>query len=258
MRTLLFIAFLYSFNAHAFTLNNGSKLVFDKDDVTVNVARGCTNIGITDEELFALIGPAIDNYWNTSPSSRLKLKKGSLVNVSSDFHDDNICKTGTNCTPNPDLAVSSGILVTCNDNISNFTNTGILGITVPNNISGTTIVGSLVMINDQTGTGFESKTRDEKIAVIAHEIGHAFGLGHSPVQDSLMYYATVTQRRSLGRDDIDGITYLYPKQQPVSCGTVDFNPENKKGPNFWSGLFIGFSIIALAEIARKKKAKNYT
>lgn len=249
---LLFILLL-SFNAHAFTLNNTAKLVFSEDEVMVNVASGCTNIGITDAELLELVGRAVDNFWNKSPTSRLKLRKGSVVNVDARYHSDSICTASTNCDPNPVLAVSSDILVTCNANATNFPSSSILGITIPNNIAGSRIVGSLVMINDKADTQFDTKSEDAKVAILAHEIGHAFGLGHSPVQDSLMYYATVSQRKALGRDDIDGISYLYPKQQPISgCGTVDMS-GGKSGPNWWSGLFLGFSMIGLVEIMRKRK-----
>lgn len=249
----LLLLFVVS-NAEAFTMNNSAKLVFAQDEVTVNVAGGfCANIGISDEEFLNIVGNAVNNFWNKAPTSRLKLRKGKVVNVSSDFYNDTICVTSTNCTPNPDLAVSSGILISCNDNPGNFSSTAILGVTIPNNISGSTILGSLIMINDQASNQFEKKTAAQKSAIIAHELGHAFGLGHSPVEDSLMYYATMTNRVALGRDDIDGISYLYPKKQPISsCGTVDFNGGDK--PNWWGGLFLGFSIIALAEIFRKKKA----
>ena len=249
--TLLFILLL-SFSSHAFTLNNTAKLVFNEDEVKVNVASGCTNIGTTDAELLELVGKAVDTFWNTSPTSRLKLRKGSVVNMDAKFHSDSICTASTNCDPNPDLAVDSDILISCNVNTSNFPSSSILGITIPNNISGSRIVGALILINDKSDTQFDSKSDDAKVAILAHEIGHAFGLGHSPVVDSLMYYATVSQRRALGRDDIDGISYLYPKQQPVSCGTVDFSGGKNGGSDWWSGLFIGFSMIGLAEIFRKK------
>jgi hypothetical protein len=128
------------------------------------------------------------------------------------------------------------------------------------------------MINDLASNQLKYKSRDEKISIIAHEIGHAFGLGHSPVKDSLMYYATVDMRKSLGADDIDGISYLYPKQQPISCGTVDFNdndssasapasrghtshPGNKNNPNTWLGLLIGFMLIALLNQLRYLKLR---
>lgn len=249
---LIFTLLMASVSSQAFTMNNSVKLVFAQNEVTVNVANGlCQNIGINEAELLSIVSDAVDRFWNTVPTSRLKLRKGSLPTVAGTFRTANICQTGTNCEPNPALAVSSGILVTCNVNAVNFTGSSVLAVTIPNNISGQTINGSLVMVNDQVSTQFKEKSRDEKVAIIAHELGHAFGLGHSPVTDSLMYYATRENRTSLGRDDMDGISYLYPKQQPKvgGCGTITFD---KNRPDYWSGLFIGFLIIALAELSRKK------
>ena len=244
---------LISLNANAFTMNNSAKLVFDHDEVIVNVANNCQNIGIDGNEMLSIVSDAVNNFWNTAATSRLKLRAGSVQTVAAAFRTDSICVASTNCTPNPTLSVASDILVSCNASATNFTSSSILGVTIPNNISGSTIVGALVLINDTASTQFGTKTRPEKVAIIAHELGHTFGLGHSPVNDSLMYYATVTQRTTIGRDDIDGISYLYPKQQPVKgCGTIDMDGDKN---NFWPGLFIGFSIIALAELFRKK-SKN--
>jgi len=253
---LLFI-FLFAFDSQAFTFNNSVKLVFAQDEVTVNVANGCTNIGIDSHEMLSIVSDAVNDFWNKAATSRLKLRAGSVVNVSSNFQTDNICVPSTSCTPNPDLAVSSGVLITCNSNITNFPSSAILGVTIPNNISGNTILGSLIMINDRATTQFATKSRAEKVAIIAHEIGHTFGLGHSPVPDSLMYFATVESRKSLGRDDIDGISYLYPKKQPGgTCGTI--SDISKKRPDFMSGLFIGLSLVFAFEVMRRKKTKLYT
>jgi hypothetical protein len=63
-------------------------------------------------------------------------------------------------------------------------------------------------------------------AVIAHEIGHAFGLGHSEYKHNLMYYSVGGKTQKwLGIDDIDGATYLYPHDAEMagllgSCGTI--------------------------------------
>lgn len=259
MKRILALALALVFtNSEAFTLNNSAKLTFGKDEVLVNIAGGfCTNIGITDTEFLSLASEAVDRFWNTAPTARLKLRKGSVVNVSNDFYNDPICVASTNCTPNPTLAVSSDILISCNANATNFPSGGILGVTIPNNLSGTKIIGSLVLINDTVATQFAGKTRDQKIAILAHELGHTFGLGHSPVTDSLMYFATVQSRLRLGQDDIDGITYLYPKKQPFnSCGTISTDLGNKNKPNWWSGLFIGFSIIAAIEMINGKRRKK--
>jgi len=258
--SFVFFVFLIQLPAQAFTLNNSAKLTFNKDEVKVNIAAGlCANVGISDEEFLSIVDDAVESFWNKTPTSRLKLKKGSAVSVSGNYRTENVCVGGTNCDPNPNLKVSSDILIACNDNTTNFPNSAILGLSLPNNIDGKTIVGSIVLINDRSDTRFDTKTRPEKVAIIAHELGHAFGLGHSPVADSLMYYATINDRENLGADDMDGITYLYPKQQPGGgCGTIDLNSSQNSGPNYWTGLFLGFSIIGLAEIARKRKKLSMT
>lgn len=236
---------LLSFSAQAFTLNNSATLVFNKDEVKVNIANiACNNIGIDVHELKVLAAEAVDQYWNRSPTSRLKLRSGNVINVSSGYGTDLICNAATDCEPNLALAVSSDVLITCNSNAGNFSSPSVLAVTVPNNISGKYIVGALIMINDLASNQFVNKSRAEKISIIAHELGHTFGLGHSPVTDSLMYYSTVNHRSLLGSDDIDGISYLYPKQQPVSCGTIGPNTT----PASLIGPLLGFLIIALAYI----------
>lgn len=207
----------------AFTLNNNVNLAFNTNPVKINIANGfCTNIGIDEAELLSIASDAVSNYWNRAPTASLKMRSGSLQNVSSNFNTGLICNSGTNCDPNPALAVTSDILISCNQNSSNFSSNMVLAVTVPNNISGSTILGALIILNDTaTSNQFSLKSRDEKVAIIAHEIGHAIGLGHSPVRDSLMYYQTVPNRRSLGQDDLSGLTYLYPKSQPISCGSIE-------------------------------------
>jgi hypothetical protein len=259
MKILIVLVSLFSFlEAHAFTMNNSARLTFAQDEVKVNVAAGlCNNIGINDEELLSIVESAVNEFWNQTPTSRLKLRKGSAITVDAAFRTANICSGTSNCNPNPTLAVSNDILISCNVNTTIFSSSSILAVTLPNNISGATIVGSLVLVNDRADNRFAGKSRAEKVAIIAHELGHAFGLGHSPVEYSLMYFATMEHTLNLGRDDMDGMSYLYPKQQPIKgCGTIDLNGGDR--PNWWSGLFIGFSIIGLSEIVRKRKSKICT
>jgi hypothetical protein len=181
------------------------------------------------------------------------MRGGKVTSVIAAYKTASICTASTSCDPNPVIAVASNILITCNnESVNNFPSNSILAVTLPNNISGKYITGSLIMINDRAGNQFAGKSRDEKISIIAHELGHAFGLGHSPVKDSLMYYSTISMRKSLGQDDIDGITYLYPKQQPFTCGTVD----DKNSPKPWLGLLLGIGLIGFFDLTIKRHTKT--
>ena len=60
-----------------------------------------------------------------------------------------------------------------------------------------------------------------------------------------MYYESIPSRRSLGWDDIDGLTYLYPTEQPFgsSCGTIT-EDINSQGPGpFLGAIALGFLLI---------------
>lgn len=243
---LFMLAMFFLPKSYAFTLNNNLSIVFDHNEVKVHIAKGtCTsaNIGVSEDELMGIVEQAVDQYWNRAPTSRLKLRAGSIKTYSQDFTNGAMCTTSTSseCTPNTALAVPSDVVIACNTLRDNFSSPNVLAVTLPNNISGTTIVGSLVLLNAIDST-LKNKTWEDKVSIVAHELGHTFGLGHSPVKDSLMYYSTIEFRDSLGSDDIDGISYLYPKQQPISCGSVDIDTKNQKP---WNGLLLGLSLVLL-------------
>jgi hypothetical protein len=231
MKTLIFLSLIiFHTSLMAFTLNNNVGLVFPMDEVKVNVAdQTCDNLGIDTNELLSIAKDAVDEYWNKTPTSRFKMRQGSIITADARYKTGVICLPDDNsCTAAGAPPVTSDILIACNNNSTNFpASSGVLAISVPNNISGDKIVGSVVLLNDTASTYLKNKSRTEKVSVIAHELGHAFGLGHSPVKDSLMYYSTIDLRTNLGADDMDGITYLYPKNQSVSCGSVDMNSKNK-------------------------------
>lgn len=224
---------------------------FDKSEVNINVANfPCEESSLDPEEILDLAVRAVDQFWNRVPTSRLRLRRGSILILPDAFNENSVCSdpSSSSCSPNPDLIVSSDILITCNTSDDNFApNSGVLAISVPNNISGRDIKGAIVVLNDEETTRLKNQSPAELKAILAHEIGHAIGLGHSPVKDSLMYYTLVNTRTRLGWDDIDGVTYLYPKEQPVSCGTI--RDVTKNTPQTWWGLFA--FIIALGPLLAK-------
>lgn len=50
--------------------------------------------------------------------------------------------------------------------------------------------------------------------MVAHEIGHVIGLGHSADVESLMYYSIGPKEHlSLSLDDQNGVSFLYPRNE---------------------------------------------
>ncbi|MBY0517111.1 MAG: matrixin family metalloprotease [Bacteriovoracaceae bacterium] len=235
----------------AFTLNNSIGARYKKDKVSVRVASNtnCTTAGTTIDELEGFIQPAIKDFWNTVPTSRLILEDGGTYESS-----DNLFNTGELCL-NAGCASAvpnvTDIVIACNTNATNFPGaSSLLALTLPNVISGKDIKGSVVLINNTNGS-FGALTKNQKIAVLSHEIGHAIGLGHSEKKEALMYYSVVPKRSALGQDDVDGVSYLYPVQGDIyglgcflnTIAIVNKNDDSDNeggGPGpFWPTAFLG-------------------
>lgn len=247
-------------NAFGFTLSTSTGAAFDikKDrEVVMNVedGGGTCNLGLTPSELLDMAAEAANKFWNRAPTSDLKLVRGKVVDVAG-FHSDDLCSPDSPCKPTATFKHSKEILIGCNENTSNFPSSTILGLSVPTKLSGKTITAASVLLNGSAGSAFLALNHDEQMAVVAHEVGHALGLGHSPVKDSLMYYQSIPTRVDLGEDDIDGITYLYPKTQVVdmNCGSIAFFNRNNM-PKPPSGGFLLVISLALL-VALYKRARH--
>lgn len=250
----IFFAFLVIHSqVFAFTLNTSFAAAFDKDEVVINMAdHDCDQIPFTNDEILSMATEAMNKFWNRVPTSFLKLRRGSHVTVSSDFETERLCTSNSgSCTPNPDLAGATEILISCNVDTGtgspNFPSNSVLAVTLPINTDGRAIKGSVILINNKSGTGAASLSREEFISVLGHEVGHAFGLGHSSVTDSLMYYTNLKNRTYLGQDDHDGVSYLYPREQPTSCGTVAYLDNDKT-----KGL-LSFSLLGILMLVALKR-----
>jgi hypothetical protein len=204
-------------SGHCFTLLAQSPPRYTVDEVVFNVANDdCTTIGITAESLLDLVEQSMDIYWNSVPTSRIKFIRGGVSTSSANGE-----------TSVGDLITNSGtvntIIVGCNNDFGASAGQGGYA------YSGSNVYGGL-LINDSAQVA--ALTDAQKMAVIAHEIGHAFGLGHSNFDAALMHYSLNSNISLLGRDDEDGITYLYPNTQKVGgCGTIEIvsNDKNNDG-----------------------------
>lgn len=275
--------------AHAYTLNNNFGASFKKNDVKVHVAGNTicdpTNAGVTPAELEDLIKPAVDKYWNEVPTSALDLGASGSSEAINNINEGRLCSpTDQDCIDDAEAAGNidpdeglippvKDIIIACNSNPLNFGSANVIAVTIPNKFSGKKIVGSVILINDFAPT-FGNLSRSDKISVLAHEIGHAIGLGHSENSSALMYYRTVNLRTNLGQDDVDGVTYLYPMHVDAfglsggllgSCGTIqsnhhDHNEPPSNPPFVQMGISLGLMIL-IAELVRllsRTKARSAT
>ena len=245
MKLITLILFLISLKNFAITLSNSVGATFPGNDVKVNVSSGsCDNIGVSADRLLELTQVAVDRFWNTVPTSRLRLEKGSLVSVNSAFKTDAICTGSCSLASDFDqnFVHSQDIIIACNNDTSNnFTSAGTLALAVPINIQGEDIVGSVILINDTATTSVDDLSENQLISTIAHEIGHAIGLGHAVESQNLMYFATLTDQFYLGENDVHAITLLYGSEEPFSgCGTISM------GNNSGGGKGLGLILFAIA------------
>jgi hypothetical protein len=115
-----------------------------------------------------------------------------------------------------------------------------------------------ILLNDTASTNLDIADRETLIAVLAHEMGHALGLGHSSSKTALMYYAQGGKSQTnLTQDDIDGISYLYPTEKKLgglggACGSVDLDSKGGGPGNFFGSLLFGLIIVIILKFKNVK------
>jgi hypothetical protein len=267
---------LFPASAHAFTIwNVGTELAagWETKTLSVDVDPGCAASQAIMNALDTGVG-----VWNNIPTADLKLSVGNK----------NHALPGGSITPylNGTQNYVGNPLIYCDTNFdadSGLTptaqGTGIPGEDMPPTLScdpGSTfckITGGLVLLNLDPGDA----TNVDKIAavvpalpalIIAHELGHAIGFGHSADSAALMYFdASKKTALKLAQDDIDAISYLYPRNELggdkiFGCGTVAVvgrgGRGGRSGPGSGTGAATEFALLLLACFAATRAAARYS
>ena len=234
---LILILLICSSQVFAFRLITNIGAAFDSEEVKIYITSNssCLNAGGDPNELLDQAVNAAENFWNTVPTSNIKIIRGGILQTT-----DNSFITAELCTPDSTKTCLTGstvttdvssIIIACNNNqLKNFTAPEIQAISGPVNISSKKIIGSIILINDALNSTVGTLSANELVSLLAHEIGHAVGIGHSNKEEAMMYYKSTEYISSLSQDDIDAITYLYPNEiencNGLFGGTLSINLDN--------------------------------
>lgn len=250
MKYFVILAFFISQSASAFTLSESQGRSFSNDEIDVFIAStSCDNAGFSTSELTSMVQNAVDDYWNKVPTSALYLDvKG--IEPSFDLNNRSHSEAINSFVP------AGSIVAGCNND---FDDPAILGGAVIDCSNGCKAV---LILNAMNGSNLANKSRADVEAVIAHEIGHAIGLGHSQYEFNLMWFSTGQKTQKwLGQDDIDGVTYLYPHDSEFiglfgSCATIKLNDDNNQFPGIF--IFSLMFVLLLGTCLRKSLGIGHT
>ena len=260
-KLFLILSFSYLNNSWSFTLMTNTAAAFSEKEVKFYITSNsdCANTGISKEEILSIALDSANDFWNTVPSSTLRLKKGGTLTTSDPLYlNGELCAADSevSCDINTTVPVGDDIIISCNDNSINFPVSTILALSAPTNTSGSKISGSTILINNTLGSDFSNLSYHEKRSLLAHELGHAIGLGHSTRNEALMYYKNAKHMNRLSQDDIDGVTYLYPNKLD-GCGSffgtlhLDRREPPIKGSPFITSITSGFGTFVFLGMISK-------
>lgn len=213
--------------AHAYRLNSeDGRLRGWKDEVlrvNLNLADCPAEL-----DMRKLVGEAMA-VWNSVPDIRVKLELGSDSTTKASAARSGEAKDSPVIICDRDFRA--------NTNMDGNTVPGVGGIAVE--LSSNRIVYGYILLNVLDGATASLEGLDENRVriVLAHELGHVLGLGHSDDPRALMFpNITRLLRAELSSDDVAGVMALYgPESQVEEGGGIACAQVAPIGPSAGSG-----------------------
>ena len=160
--------------------------------------------------------------WNQVPMSRLTLHfGGSTTATASDLRTGNFeervviaCSTNFE-TDSQDQNGDGGCTGTCLSQV--YARAGVFTDNQQRLLKSYIVIN----MNPSAQARLSQLSLSQQEVVVAHELGHTLGLGHSNVPEALMHaYISNKNEALLDDDDQLGMAFLYPYDTPLGCGSM--------------------------------------
>lgn len=219
MRFLLSLfLLLFTLKSYAFTLSGNFSDGWSPSKLTFYF-----NLTNCPTEVVGAFNDAAD-LWNSVSTSRMELAAGPTTSAATPGQ-----VFASTATDIPVIVCDNNFGATTSKDQNVVAGTGIAGITGG---GGSLNNGGLILNTSAGAASLNGKSKLQISIILAHELGHVLGFGHSSDKAALMYYdASAKKALRLSQDDWDAMTYLYPRDEfgddkLMGCGLLSNNGSN--------------------------------